>query len=115
MNKSDITIIKEKRTDMSLGKRIGIHILTLGTKGVLNMNGLPIRDVLHFHIGFPLYMSTIVRIPLHKHTAVHDLRLQCLEFFNRFFEEGGKPYQPLTTDTKHVEIIKEEQSYGSIL
>ena len=46
---------------------------------------------------------------------VHDLRLQCLEFFNRFFEEGGKPYQPLTTDTKHVEIIKEEQSYGSIL
>ena len=46
---------------------------------------------------------------------VHDLRLQCLEFFNRFFEVGGKPYQPLTTDTKHVEIIKEEQSYGSIL
>ena len=39
---------------------------------------------------------------------VHDLRLQCLEFFGRFYEEGGKPYRPLSVDTKYVEIIKEE-------
>lgn len=39
---------------------------------------------------------------------VHDLRLQCLEFFGRFYEEGGKPYRPLSVDTNYVEIIKEE-------
>ena len=39
---------------------------------------------------------------------VHDLRLQCLEFFGRFYEEGGKPYRPLSVNTKYVEIIKEE-------
>ncbi|MBQ3533314.1 MAG: V-type ATP synthase subunit I [Oscillospiraceae bacterium] len=39
---------------------------------------------------------------------VHDLRLQCLEFFGRFYQEGGKPFRPLAMDTKYVEIIKEE-------
>ena len=39
---------------------------------------------------------------------VHDLRLQCLEFFNRFYEEGGKPYKPLAIQTKYVDVIKEE-------
>lgn len=39
---------------------------------------------------------------------VHDLRLQCLEFFGRFYKEGGKPYQPLNIDTQYVDIIKEE-------
>ena len=39
---------------------------------------------------------------------VHDLRLQCLEFFNRFYEEGGKPYRPLSIQTKYVDVIKEE-------
>ncbi len=39
---------------------------------------------------------------------VHDLRLQCLEYFGRFYKEGGKPYQPLTIQTKYVDVIKEE-------
>ena len=39
---------------------------------------------------------------------VHDLRLQCLEFFGRFYKEGGMPYRPLSIDTKYVDIIKEE-------
>ena len=39
---------------------------------------------------------------------VHDLRLQCLEFFGRFYKEGGKPFRPLFINTKYVDI-KEEQ------
>ena len=39
---------------------------------------------------------------------VHDLRLQCLEFFGRFYKEGGKPFRPLFIHTKYVDI-KEEQ------
>ena len=40
---------------------------------------------------------------------VHDLRLQCLEFFGRFYKEGGRPYQPLAIQTNYVDVIKEEQ------
>ena len=41
---------------------------------------------------------------------VHDMRLQFLEFFGRFYEDGGKAYEPLGQhNTKYVEIIKEEQ------
>lgn len=39
---------------------------------------------------------------------VHDLRLQCLEYFNRFYKEGGRPFKPLNIDTKYVDILKEE-------
>ncbi len=38
---------------------------------------------------------------------VHDMRLQCLEFFGRFYEDGGKPFQPLEVKTKFVDIVKE--------
>jgi len=33
---------------------------------------------------------------------VHDLRLQCLEFFGKFYEDGGKPFQPLKVRSKYV-------------
>lgn len=35
---------------------------------------------------------------------VHDLRLQCLEFFNKFYVDGGKPFRPMTLDTKYVDL-----------
>ena len=38
---------------------------------------------------------------------VHDLRLQCLEFFRRFYKEGGKPFRPLFIHTKYVDIKEE--------
>ena len=37
---------------------------------------------------------------------VHDLRLQCLEYFGKFYEDGGKPFRPLAADTKYVDIQK---------
>jgi V/A-type H+-transporting ATPase subunit I len=40
---------------------------------------------------------------------VHDLRLQCLEFFNRFYKEGHRSFHPLSIQTKYVDIIEEEQ------
>ncbi len=39
---------------------------------------------------------------------VHDLRLQCLEYFNRFYKDGGRAYAPLSIQTKYHDIIKEE-------
>ena len=39
---------------------------------------------------------------------VHDLRLQCLEFFGKFYKDGGRPFRPLAINTKYVDIVKEE-------
>jgi V/A-type H+-transporting ATPase subunit I len=33
---------------------------------------------------------------------VHDLRLQCLEFFGKFYSDGGKPFTPLKFGGKYV-------------
>ena len=38
---------------------------------------------------------------------VHDMRLQCLEFFGRFYEDGGKPFTPLAAQTNYVDVIKD--------
>ena len=37
---------------------------------------------------------------------VHDMRLQCLEYFGRFYEDGGKPFQPLDMKSKYYRIVK---------
>ena len=39
---------------------------------------------------------------------VHDLRLQCLEFFKTFYQDGGKPFRPLAINTKYVDIKEED-------
>ena len=39
---------------------------------------------------------------------VHDMRLQFLEFFGRFYKDGGKAYRPLCIKSNYVEIVKED-------
>jgi V/A-type H+-transporting ATPase subunit I len=36
---------------------------------------------------------------------VHDLRLQCLEYFGKFYKDGGKPFRPLAINSKHINVI----------
>ena len=37
---------------------------------------------------------------------VHDLRLQCLEFFGKFYMDGGIAFRPLEMKTKYVNVSK---------
>ena len=37
---------------------------------------------------------------------VHDLRLQCLEYFGKFYEDGGKPFRPLDLSAKYYDVVK---------
>ena len=39
---------------------------------------------------------------------VHAIRLQYVEFFGKFFEGKGEPFQPFMKNTKYVKIVKEE-------
>lgn len=46
-------------------------------------------------------------------TFVHSARLQYLEFFKTFYEDGGKPFSPLSLDSaKYVYVSKEENRNG---
>lgn len=43
---------------------------------------------------------------------VHDSRLQYIEFFGKFYEGGGKPFKPLSIESKYLnvsEIIEKKQ------
>ena len=76
---------------------------TLGTLGGLTAVGM-VLFVLVFLIGhtFNIGVNLIG-------TYVHAARLQYLEFYGKFYIEGGTPFQPLTYKTKYVDIIKEEK------
>ena len=39
---------------------------------------------------------------------VHTSRLQYIEFFGKFFEGGGKAFQPFCKTTKYVDIEERE-------
>lgn len=39
---------------------------------------------------------------------VHSARLQYVEFFGKFYEGGGEPFNPLIKNTKYIKIVKEE-------
>ncbi|MDD6212417.1 MAG: V-type ATP synthase subunit I [Clostridiales bacterium] len=40
---------------------------------------------------------------------VHASRLQYVEFFGKFYEGGGEPFQPFERKTKYVKIVKEDK------
>ena len=39
---------------------------------------------------------------------VHDMRLQTLEFFGKFYVDGGKPFRPLRIRTKYNNIVSDK-------
>ena len=75
---------------------------TLGTLGGLSVGGV-ILFVLVFIIGHVFNVGVNI-----IGTYVHAARLQYLEFFGKFYEEGGQAFRPMTYNTKYVDIIEEE-------
>ena len=38
---------------------------------------------------------------------VHDLRLQCLEYFGKFYKDGGRAFAPLRIKTKYYDTVEQ--------
>lgn len=75
---------------------------TLGTLGGMTVGGI-ILFVVVFIIGHVFNVGVNI-----IGTYVHAARLQYLEFFGKFYVEGGQSFQPMTYNTKYVDIIEEE-------
>jgi len=69
-----------------------------------SMGGSIITFIIVFVIGHLFNMAINI-----IGTFVHAARLQYLEFFGKFYEEGGKPFKPLRYNTKYTDIVKEEK------
>ncbi len=75
---------------------------TLGTLGGMTIPGI-IMFVLVFIVGHVFNIGVNI-----IGTYVHAARLEYLEFFSKFYQEGGTAFRPLSYKTKYVDIIEEE-------
>ncbi len=54
-------------------------------------------------------VGTVLNIAINLLGAyVHSNRLEFVEFFNKFYDGGGRPFAPFTTVTKYVEFVREK-------
>ncbi|MEA5039995.1 MAG: V-type ATP synthase subunit I [Clostridiaceae bacterium] len=92
------------------------RIMALGLSGAVvgqvfnkmgTMGGRSIIGVLVFLFAFVVgHVFNLVISLLGAY--VHTTRLQYIEFFGRFFQDGGHPFKPLFHKTKYVDVIREE-------
>jgi len=89
----------------ALGLSTSVIASVFNTMGT--MAGPSLIGVIAFIVIF--VFGTVLNIALNVlGSFVHTSRLQYIEFFGKFFEAGGEPFQPLTKKTKYIQMIDEE-------
>ena len=84
---------------LALGLAAGVIaqvVNILGTMGGATVGGF-IGLIIAFLIGHLLNIALNV-----LGTFVHTSRLQYIEFFNKFYEDGGRPFEPATPSDKYT-------------
>lgn len=76
----------------------------LATMSGLNVVGI-IAFVIAFCFGHALNFALNV-----LGTYVHTSRLQFIEFFSRFYEDGGREFKPISVQTKYNSITYQEEN-----
>lgn len=85
---------------------IGFVINTLaGLVAGISVAGLPIGILLALLIAIPLHIVNLVINLLGA--FVHPLRLQFVEYFSKFYEDGGTAFRPFGFETENLIIRKE--------
>lgn len=92
---------------LALGLATGVIASVVNQMG--SMFGKGIVGAIGFIIVFIVGHTLNLAINL-LGAYVHTNRLQFVEFFGKFYEGGGKPFEPFKSDTKYVDIKEENIS-----
>lgn len=91
---------------LALGLATGVIASVVNQMGSMMGKGIigAIFFIIVFIVGHPMNMAINL-----LGAYVHTNRLQFVEFFGKFYEGGGRPFQPFKAKTKYVDV-KEETS-----
>ncbi|XVG99569.1 V-type ATP synthase subunit I [Eubacteriales bacterium KG127] len=89
---------------LALGLATGVIASVVNTMGSLGGQGIVSFIVLVVVgiIGHSFNMAINI-----LGAFVHSSRLQYIEFFGKFYEDGGEEFQPFRNETKYIKILKE--------
>jgi V/A-type H+-transporting ATPase subunit I len=93
---------------LSYARLMALMLATSVIAQVFNTLGALPRNIIVFVIVFLIGHVFNIGVNLIG-TYVHAARLQYLEFFGKFYKEGGIPFRPLQYNTKYVDINNEEE------
>lgn len=94
---------------LSYARLMALMLATSVIAQVFNTLGALPRNIIVFVLVF--LIGHVFNIGVNViGTYVHAARLQYLEYFGKFYKEGGIPFRPLQYDTKYVDITYKEEN-----
>ena len=90
---------------LALGLATGVIASVVNQMG--SMGGKSVGGVILFIVVFVIGHTFNMAINL-LGAYVHTCRLQYVEFFGKFYEGGGKPFEPFKLKTKYVDLKEEK-------
>jgi V/A-type H+-transporting ATPase subunit I len=101
---------------LSYSRILALSLATGVVAMVMNMLAQMMSvSVIGFVLSFLVYIvGHIFNLVLGLLSAyVHDSRLQYIEFFNKFYEGGGKMFKPFSINTNYIDIKKKNNIRGN--
>ncbi len=92
---------------LSYSRLMALMLASSVIASVMNILGALPNSIIAFCIVFVIGHIFNIGVNIIG-TYVHAARLQYLEYFSKFYIEGGIPFRPLKYRTKYIDIIEEE-------
>ncbi|MCD8143730.1 MAG: V-type ATP synthase subunit I [Oscillospiraceae bacterium] len=93
---------------LSYSRLMALMLATSVIAMVFNTLAAMPRNIIAFFIIFAFGHVLNIAVNIIG-TFVHAARLQYLEYFGKFYKEGGVPFAPLQYDTKYVDVIDNKE------
>ena len=95
---------------LSYSRLLALGLATGVIASVINQMGSMMPNNIFGIIGFVVIfiVGHLLNLAINLLGAyVHTNRLQFVEFFGKFYEGGGRPFNPFKTNTKYTDIKEE--------